>query len=106
MNIDPKDFSVTNEWSLLKSNEDATECTIVLPKFGFGAKTEEVKFSCEHRTHLLSEIRRLWVGARMTGPLPRFLATKLTRLERRTECWVEPGPSSLNVLNNAAQVVS
>jgi hypothetical protein len=114
VNIDPKDFNITNEWSYrdvieITPNEDPSEFTVVLPKdsfLGFGSKTQEVKFACEHRTLLLSEMRRLWVTSRLTGPLQRFAATKLTRLERRTDCWLEPGPSSLNVLDNSAQVVS
>jgi hypothetical protein len=36
----------------------------------------------------------------------RFMASKLTRLERRNECWIEPGPSSLNVLDSTATVIS
>ena len=92
--LDPKTMGVTNAWEykqilqIVPSKEDKTEFTMTVPKEGglFGGSTEDMKFTCQHRTSLLTEMHRLRcaatnnMGRGMPTPIP---ATKITRTDQK-----------------------
>ena len=92
--LDPKTMGVTNAWEykqilqIIPSKDDKTEFTMTVPKEGglFGGSTEDMKFTCQHRTSLLTEMHRLRcaatnnMGRGMPTPIP---ATKITRTDQK-----------------------
>jgi DnaJ family protein C protein 13 len=100
--LDPKNFTVTNTWkyseimALTASEGDPKEFVIVLPKEGgmLGKKSMSLKFVCEYRSYLLSELQKMR-GAGAAGRAPRILCSKMTRHDNRRECLLEATVSSL-----------
>jgi DnaJ homolog subfamily C member 13 len=106
--LDPKTMGVTNAWEykqilqIVPSKDDVTEFTMTVPKDGglFGGNTEDMKFTCQHRTSLLTEMHRLRcaatnnMGRGMPTPIP---ATKITRTDQKKLCTLTLAPQGVIV---------
>jgi len=106
--LDPKTMAVTNAWEykqilqIVPSKDDVTEFAMTVPKEGglFGGSTEDMKFTCQHRTSLLTEMHRLRcaatnnMGRGMPTPIP---ATKITRTDQKKLCTLTLAPQGVIV---------
>ena len=103
--LDPKTMNVTNAWEYKQvmkvtvSADDPNVFTLTLPKEGglFSGGQEEMKFSCPHRTSLLTEMHRLLCSATGRGKPAPVSATKVTRTDQRRLCNLTLAPQGVLV---------
>ncbi|OWZ20001.1 hypothetical protein PHMEG_0005650 [Phytophthora megakarya] len=105
--IDPRDFEVTNTWSLNAlisislDNSDAQGFTLTLkgPK-----KDEQLKLRCRFRSRLLSDLYRLKdeYQQRNVRPETGFQCSKWSRRGERMNCRMEVGMDGVTVTQSGA----
>ena len=106
--LDPKTMNVTNAWEYkqildIAASPDEKEVFILtVPKEGglFSAAQEDMKFSCQHRTALLTELHRLRCNAtnNMGRGMPTpIAATKVTRTDQGRNCNLTIAPQGILV---------